>query len=118
MARFFLFLLMLPWWLYFPLAGGVVWLGEHVYESALQDEAERKLALAEGPPAPVDAALFDRERDAGAANEVNISGWVNFDYNYELIRKRNGITTGPGLHVWSCSANRTARSRERRAWSS
>lgn len=94
MARFFLFLLMLPWWLYFPLAGGVVWLGEHVYESALQDEAERKLALAEGPPAPVDAALFDRERDAGAANEVNISGWVNFDYNYELIRKRNGITTG------------------------
>jgi hypothetical protein len=93
MGRLFILLLMLPWWGYLPLAGGAVWVGEQVYVRALQTEAAKAAALAEGPPAAVDLAAFDLAEDRHGANEVNLRGWIDTTLNYELVKRSNGVTT-------------------------
>jgi hypothetical protein len=94
MQRLFFLLLVLPWWAYVPLAGGVIWLGETVHEQAQKTETERALALQSPAPAPVNLSDFRRDTHIGLADEVHVNGWVNFDLNYELERRRNGIVTG------------------------
>ncbi|WP_281842559.1 hypothetical protein [Sinisalibacter aestuarii] len=84
---------MLPWWAFFPVAGGVVWLGEKAYSVALEAEAEKQAALDAGIPAAVDLGAFDRETDRHRAGEVHVRGWIDTDLNYELVQRTNGVPT-------------------------
>jgi hypothetical protein len=62
-----------------------------------QIEAEKAQALKDGIPAPVSLNAFDPKRDIHAADEVNVVGWINPDYNYLLTettkRKRGSYDT-------------------------
>lgn len=93
MRRLILLLFMLPWWAYFPLAGGVVYLGQEVHESALSVEAERAAALRQSPPQPVDLSGFDKDLHIGMGQEVSVLGWINPDYTYTLVERTNGVKT-------------------------
>jgi len=83
-ARLFVLFLALPWWAYFPISGGIAWLGHYAYEAWLSEEAAKVEALATAPPAVVDLAMFSRERDVHLADEVHVKGWINTDLNYRL----------------------------------
>lgn len=91
MGRLFVLFFVLPWWAYVPASIGVLWLGERVYEQALEIEAEKVAALETAVPDPVDIAEFDRDRDIHAADEVHVSGRINTDLNYNLTEGINGI---------------------------
>ncbi|MGH1370262.1 MAG: hypothetical protein ACRBCL_16755 [Maritimibacter sp.] len=94
MARLFvLFFLMLPWWAFFPIAAGVGWLAEKAHTSAQEKEAVRYEALQNGPPPAVDLSEFQYDQHVGLADEVNIVGWINTDYNYTLVERTNGLKT-------------------------
>ncbi len=92
MGRFLALFFLLPWWVYIPASLGVVWLAERSYEHALEAEAEKAAALDAGLPVAVDLSDFDRDRDVYPAGEVHVTGWINPEFNYELVQKRNGIT--------------------------
>ncbi|HBZ45701.1 MAG TPA: hypothetical protein DEO85_16995 [Maritimibacter sp.] len=91
--RLVLLLLSLPWWAYVPMAGGVGYLGHVVHEGALETETTRAKALASGPPPVVDLSIFDPDADIGLANEVNVTGWIDPDHNYTLVKRTNGVKT-------------------------
>lgn len=93
MGRLFVLFFLLPWWAYIPASAGVLWLGERVYEQALETEAEKVAALEQGLPEAVDLGAFDRTNDRHAANEVNVYGWFDPELNYELVKRRNGVPT-------------------------
>ena len=93
MGRLLVLLLILPWWAYLPMAGGIGYLAETAYQSALEEEAEKAAALEAPAPELVDIAQFSRTHHMSDVKEINVSGWINWDYNYELIEKTNGITT-------------------------
>lgn len=80
-------LLFAPWWVFLILAGGIFWLAEEMYKDELQTQAERKQALAGPPPPLTDLSDFTRATGIGPANEVNISGWINPDYNFHLTKQ-------------------------------
>lgn len=95
MQRLVLFILFaLPWWAYLAASGGVVWLGYQAYEMEQVKLAERQAQAEAPPPEIVDLSQFDRTRDVAPADELHVRGWINTDYNYELIKRTNGITTG------------------------
>lgn len=94
MQRLFILLLVLPWWAYFPLAGGVGYLAEMSYRGALAEQAEKAAALAEAPPPVVDLSTLRRDADIHAADEVHVRGRIDTDRNYELIKRTNGVRTG------------------------
>lgn len=94
MGRLIFLFFMLPWWVYIPASIGVYWVGERAYEQVLENEAERAAALAQPMPAVVDLAEFDLARDIHAADEVHVTGWMDSNLAYELIKSRNGVTTG------------------------
>lgn len=93
MGRLLVLFFLLPWWAYIPVSLGALWLGERAYEQALETEADKAAALELGAPAPVDLGAFDIFRDIHAADEVHVSGWIDADLNYELVKKRKGVTT-------------------------
>ena len=95
MQRLVLFILFaLPWWAYLAASGGVVWLGYQAYEMEQVKLAERQAQAQAPAPEVVDLSHFDRSRDVAPADELHVSGWINTDYNYELIKKTNGVRTG------------------------
>lgn len=53
-------------------------------------EKGKARALEQGIPAAVSLNDFDLEKDVHAANEVNVRGWINSDYSYELILTEGG----------------------------
>lgn len=91
MGRLFVLLLLMPWWAYILASVGVIWLGEKVYVQALEAEAEKAAALAAGMPAAVDLGAFDRARDVHLADEVHVTGWIDPELNYELVKRKNGV---------------------------
>lgn len=93
MGRLLVLFFIMPWWAYVPASIGVLWLGERVYEQALATEAEKATALEMPVPGAVDLAEFDRGRDIHAADEIHVTGWIDADLNYELVKRRNGIPT-------------------------
>lgn len=92
MSRLFYLLLILPWWAYFPLAGGAVYLGQIVYEKALEDEAAKRAAFEAGPPPAVDLGAYTSEAQ-NESGELSIRFSINTDYNYTLTRSANGVRT-------------------------
>ncbi len=94
MFRLLGLLIILPWWSYVMLAGGVGYLAEHLYQVQLEIEAEKVVALEALPPAAVNLSDFSREEHIGPVDEATVTGWFNFDYNYNLVQKTNGIKTG------------------------
>lgn len=93
MIRLGFLFFMLPWWAYFPAAALVGYLTEVYYHEQVEEERAREAALQSPPPAPVDLGDFRRDRDITDAREANVVGWANYEYNYELVKKTNGITT-------------------------
>ena len=91
MFRLIALLMFLPWWAYIPASLGVVWLGETAYRQALESEAEKAAALEGGMPAPVDLGGFERARDVHLGDEVHVTGWIDPELNYELVKRKNGI---------------------------
>lgn len=89
-----LILLALPYWVYFPVAAGVGYLAEEMYKSELQKQHERVLALEQAPPALVNLSQFRRDTHISPVREVNVEGWINSDYNYNLTKSTNGKQTG------------------------
>lgn len=53
-------------------------------------EKGKAQALEQGIPAVVSLNDFDLEKDVHAANEVNVRGWINSEYNYELTLTEGG----------------------------
>ncbi|WP_421702653.1 hypothetical protein [Aliiroseovarius sp.] len=95
MQRLILFILFaLPWWAYLGASGGVVWLGYQAYQMEQEKLAERQAQAAAPMPEVVDLSDFDRSRDVAPADELHVKGWINTDYNYELIKRTNGVRTG------------------------
>ena len=85
--------LRLPWWIYVGFAVGMGNLTYNLYNSEFEKQ-QLGLARAEQPaPQSVDLSKFDPERDIHPLDEVHVRGWPDFDYNYQLIKKRNGIET-------------------------
>lgn len=100
MGRLFVFLFILPWWLYLPAAIGVLWGGERVYGQALEAEAARAAALEAILPEPVDLGTFDPGRDIHAAGEVNVVGAFDDTPGYELVKRLRGVAVSTRyLHV-------------------
>ncbi|WP_298500686.1 hypothetical protein [uncultured Maritimibacter sp.] len=93
MGRLVVLFFMLPWWAYMPIAGGAVYLTNEVYWSELRDQAEVEQALARPVPEAVDLSVFDRDQHVGLADEVHVTGWINTDYNYTLVKRTNGVKT-------------------------
>jgi hypothetical protein len=93
LRRLIILFFTLPWWAYIPLAGGVAYLGQEVYSHELRHEAARAVALDLGAPEPVDLSAFTANLHVGPAQEVNVFGWINTDYNYTLTKRRNGVKT-------------------------
>lgn len=93
MYRFLVLLLVLPYWAYFPIAAGIGYLAEEMYKSELQEQRERVQALEQGQPDLIDLSLFRKDAHIGPVNEVNIEGWINTDYNYNLTKSTNGVQT-------------------------
>lgn len=91
--RLIILLFTLPWWLYFPLAGGIFYAGNLLFDQQTQIEAIHAEALTQGIPDPVDLGAYDETLNRNAANEVNVEGWINTEYNYSLVKRRNGIKT-------------------------
>ncbi|MCP5037982.1 MAG: hypothetical protein GY945_10325 [Rhodobacteraceae bacterium] len=93
MVRLFLLFLALPWWTYFFIAGGIVYLAEKEHQSALDVRAKREAALQSPAPEAVNLSDFRRATDISPVKEVTVTGWFNFDYNYHLIEETNTIET-------------------------
>ena len=93
MGRLFVLFFLMPWWAYVPAAIGVYWVGERVYEQALETEAEKAAALETAAPEPIDIATFDSARDIHTADEVNLVGLIDHDLDYELVERTNGVPT-------------------------
>lgn len=93
MIRFLVLLLVLPFWVYFPIAAGVGYLAEEMYKSELQEQRERVQALEQGQPDLINLSQFRKDAHIGPANEVNIEGWINTDYSYNLTKSTNGVQT-------------------------
>lgn len=83
-----------PFWLYFVLAAAVFWASGEINKDSTQHEAEKVIALQQEAPAPVDLTQFTLDANRGPAKEVNVIGWINTDYNYNLVKRTNGIKTG------------------------
>ncbi len=115
MGRILVLFFLLPWWVYIPASLGVVWLAERSYEHALATEAEKAAALEAGLPVAVDLGDFDRDRDIHAVEEVHVTGWINPDFNYELIQKTNGVTTDTRFMFMMFGSGDPAEAREVRA---
>lgn len=66
--------------------GAAIMLGIGYFLQVSQNDrvAAEAAALAAGPPAAVDVAKFDRERDTTELREVMLRGQAVFDYAYEL----------------------------------
>ncbi len=66
------------------------------YMAEQKTTAEREAARLAGVPPAVSLNAFDSKADVHPYDEVNVIGWINTDYNYELVhqRKKNGIATG------------------------
>ena len=95
MQRLILFLILsLPWWAYFPISGGIAWMGYEVYQSEQAEMLERHAQAKAPPPEIVDLSAFDRSQHVAQGDEVHVAGWINGDYNYELIKSTNGVRTG------------------------
>lgn len=94
MGRIFILILALPWWVFFPIAGGVAWLGEHAQLSHRAAQDERAEALVAGPPAPVDIARYDPAADPHPAGEVTLRGWIDTDLTHELVHTVDVETVG------------------------
>ncbi|WP_321366613.1 hypothetical protein [uncultured Celeribacter sp.] len=73
------------------MAGGLGYLAEKLYQQELVEEAAKAEALERDPPALVNIASFNRDENMSDVKEVNVSAWINADYNYELIERTNGI---------------------------
>lgn len=82
-----------PWWVFVLLAGGVVYLGEDTHQTMLKKQAARVEALQSPPPEPLDLSVFTKE-DITPVGEVNVRGWINYDLNYNLIKRTNMVKTG------------------------
>ena len=93
MGRLLVLFFLMPWWAYVPASLGVFWLGERVYEQALETEAEKAAALEQAAPEPIDIGAFQSDRDIHAADEVNIVGLIDHDLDYELVERTNGVPT-------------------------
>lgn len=64
--------------------------GLGIQASLYHGAAEQELALKQGQPAPVSLDIFDRKSDVHAAKEVHVTARLNIDYNYRLIKEKNG----------------------------
>ncbi|MZR15468.1 hypothetical protein GQE99_20855 [Maritimibacter sp. DP07] len=95
MKRLIVLFFFLPWWAYVPMAGGVGYLGHALYTDALEVQAAREAALTIGAPDRVDLSAFDPARHVGPADEVSLTGWINTDYNYELLSHADGVPGAP-----------------------
>ncbi|MCB1354935.1 MAG: hypothetical protein KDK53_00010 [Maritimibacter sp.] len=93
MGRLLVLFFLMPWWAYVPASLGVLWLGERVYEQALETEAEKAAALEAAAPGPIDIGTFDRARDIHPADEVNVVGLIDHNLDYELVQRTNGVPT-------------------------
>ncbi len=93
MLRVLVLLLVLPYWVYFPIAAGVGYLAEEMYKSELQEQHERVQALEQGQPDLINLSQFRKDAHIGPVDEVNIEGWINTDYNYNLTKSTNGVQT-------------------------
>jgi hypothetical protein len=93
MGRLLVLFFLMPWWAYVPASLGVLWLGERVYEQALETEAEKVAALEAPAPELTDIGTFDSDRDIHAADEVNIVALIDHDLDYELVERTNGVPT-------------------------
>lgn len=82
-----------PWWVFVVMAAGVAYFGEDMHQTMLDKQAARTTALQSPPPEPLDLSVFTKE-DITPVGEVNVRGWINYDLNYNLIKRTNMVKTG------------------------
>mgnify|MGYP001545149606 CR=1 FL=1 len=71
MGRLFVLFFLMPWWAYIPASIGVYWLGERVYEQALETELDK--ASVEASLGAVVKYAEDREKVNGNSMEALIA---------------------------------------------
>lgn len=105
-----------PWWVIAIIALGIFGLGEFYHRSLVADHAEQREALTRPMPDAVDLSDFTRERDIGLADETHVSGWIDFDLNYHLVKqKSNGTVKGERWMYVLFGAQDTFEDRQARA---
>ena len=82
-----------PWWVFVVMAVGVAYFGETMHQTMLDKQAARTTALQSPPPEPLDLSVFTKE-NITPVGEVNVRGWINYDLNYNLIKRTNMVKTG------------------------
>lgn len=74
-----------PWWLYAVFALCFFASAEGYFHFATKLNAERAEALSQPAPAPIDLTDFDWKTDRSLANEVTVTGWIDWDNSIMLV---------------------------------
>lgn len=75
----------LPFWGYFLLAGGIGWWTFTSDQASFERQSEIARSLETDAPKITDLSDFDQARDIHALREIHIEGWADADYNYRLV---------------------------------
>ena len=94
MGRLFVLFFLLPWWAYVPASLGVLWLGERVYEQALETEAEKAAALEIGRAGRRSiSANSTATATSIPPTRFTCVGMIDHELDYELVERTNGVPT-------------------------
>lgn len=86
MGRVLFLLLALPWWAYFPMAGGIAWFGERAQPLRLADQQDRAEVFPSAPSGPIDIAGANVVLGGNPDQQVTLRGWINPDLSRNLVR--------------------------------
>lgn len=86
MGRVLFLFLALPWWAYFPIAGGIAWFGERAQLSLLAAREDRAEAVPAGPFGADDMSGLEAGRDGDPGGEITLRGLINPDLTRTLTR--------------------------------
>ena len=94
--RLLILFLSLPWWLFFPMAGGVAWLAYDGQggRSARAADIEAQIAA---PPPQVENMVAEGMPTAAGPREVMLRAQVDTSLTTELVQRNNGIVTSRHL---------------------
>jgi hypothetical protein len=110
------FLRKAPWWLFTLLAICISLSAEAYFRLGSNINAERSEALSEPAPSPIDLSEFNWKTDRSLANEVTLTGWIDWDNTVLLVDyKKSGEIKAERAAYYLFGAQDTGQSGQVRA---
>ncbi len=87
-----------------------------MYQDIQRKEAGKAFARSQGVPTAVSLNEFDPKRDIHPADEVNVTGWINTDCNFQLTltTMRKLTSSDRARRMFVLSARKTSAMRGKR----